>query len=735
MTATPLDFAPRRTLGDSARSLRWRIVVSVGAGALLLLALLVWIGSQAVDRFVATQADTRLLEAAHRSVLLVDQALVERQRQAELIAQTPTVVDAARHGGQVAARMGLVGRPTDELERRFDAERSLDAAPEARRFLRSLLGTLGIAEIMVTDANGFNAVTTEKTSDFVQSDEMWWQRAWRDGATPADATYDESAHQTVVSISNTVEDPLSERPLGVVKVSFGMKTIDAALTRGSVTGGLEVDLIDAAGQVIASSEEGARGKVMAGYDQLEQAGHDSIVSYTANGAAQRAATLYSNAGQWRLVAHLDQRQAFAEARHARSALMTTALLLLVFIIWALYSVSSFIARRISQPAAELAEVAEAVAGGDLSIELEESEEADEIGRLNRATVSMIRELRRLALAMKTSSEETAAMSAEITAGSEEMAASAHQMAETSGDLSQQATQMATTIQDLAGDAGQLVAIAAELDAGAHEGVERNAALRALAQENRVRLDESARALASLGGDVEATNVAIDTLAAASEEIRSFVILVRKVARQSKLLALNAAMEAARAGEHGEGFAVVASEVRRLAASAADAAERTETLVADVLARIDETRSSSARTFATVRAVTDTTQHSFESFGEIERAVNDAESWTTAIEQAAATSNDLVNKMTHRMEGLARGTEAFAAAMEEVAAASEEQSASTQQIAAAAATLAGAADSLAKLVGTFRLDAGAPEAPPSPDAPASDVPVPDAAAVPAAAFGD
>jgi methyl-accepting chemotaxis protein len=186
-----------------------------------------------------------------------------------------------------------------------------------------------------------------------------------------------------------------------------------------------------------------------------------------------------------------------------------------------------------------------------------------------------------------------------------------------------------------------------------------------------------------------------------------VTFVQKMARQSKLLALNASMEAARAGEHGQGFAVVAGEVRRLAAQAAEAAERTEALVKNVLARIEQSRASAARTVDTVGVVLGATQHGFQSFGLIEQAVADADSWTLSIEQAANLSNQLVNEMTRRLETLARGTDSFAHAMQQVAASSEEQSASTQQIAAAATALALAAERLSKLVTSFRLERTTP----------------------------
>jgi methyl-accepting chemotaxis protein len=243
-------------------------------------------------------------------------------------------------------------------------------------------------------------------------------------------------------------------------------------------------------------------------------------------------------------------------------------------------------------------------------------------------------------------------------------------------------------------------------------------LRGLAQENRARLDASATALETLAGEVRENAAAIQALAEASAEIRNFVALVQKMARQSKLLALNAAMEAARAGAQGEGFAVVASEVRRLAASSNEAAQRTEQLVTHVLQRVEESRDASARSVETVRTVMETTQATYESFGYIEQAVAEADRWTVEIEQAASSSNDLVNHITRRLESVARGTEAFAAAMEEVAATSQQQSASTQEIAGAAEKLNAAADRLAALVATFRTVAGeSPDPEPPPPEPA------------------
>ncbi len=386
----------------------------------------------------------------------------------------------------------------------------------------------------------------------------------------------------------------------------------------------------------------------------------------------------------------------------RQAIMLTAVALGLVLALYLTAAHRFLARRVARPALELAEAAEAVANGDFSVTLIHTATDDEIGRLTRAVGAMIIELRRLASAIAGSARETSAMSAEITAGSEQMAASAGEIANTASDLSSQATSMAETIGELARSAGSLRGLASSLDDGARDGVARNTTLRSLALENRAGLDRSAVSLRTLGNEVNASAMAIEALGDASEEIRSFVTLVRKLARQSKLLALNAAMEAARAGEHGDGFTVVASEVRRLSTMSSDAAERTEAIVNSVLNGIANSRESAGHAVATAEAVLQATAHASRSFTEIEQAVAEAELWTTSIERASAETSGLVTAMTERLDWLAGGTESFAAAMQQVAASSQEQSASTEEIAAASSTLASASERLARLVDGLRI---------------------------------
>ena len=239
-------------------------------------------------------------------------------------------------------------------------------------------------------------------------------------------------------------------------------------------------------------------------------------------------------------------------------------------------------------------------------------------------------------------------------------------------------------------------------AGAQDGISRNASLRALASENHERLDESSRRLEALANDVRESASATESLARATDQVRQFVTLVQKIARQSKLLALNAAMEAARAGEQGEGFAVVANEVRRLAATAAEAAEHTDALMKEVLGNMEAARESSARALAAVESVHTATEHGRASFTEVETGVAEAESWTTMIADSATVGSALAGELTAQLDSLTAGTQSFANAMQDVAAASQEQSASTEQIAAAAAHLTQAAERVAKASRQFKV---------------------------------
>lgn len=197
------------------------------------------------------------------------------------------------------------------------------------------------------------------------------------------------------------------------------------------------------------------------------------------------------------------------------------------------------------------------------------------------------------------------------------------------------------------------------------------------------LDELSQRLGGAAGD-------LDGLRTSAEEIRGFVTLVRKMARQSKLLALNAAMEAARAGEQGSGFAVVAGEVRRLARSSAEAADRTEALVAAVLQHASRVHGIAGEGGGVLAEGRDAHERAGALVREIDRQLHAIVLPNTERDEAMAQAPPIAESVAARLEALQREAHAAASAARDAQLSAAAQVARLQDLAAAGTTLTRAA---------------------------------------------
>jgi methyl-accepting chemotaxis protein len=342
---------------------------------------------------------------------------------------------------------------------------------------------------------------------------------------------------------------------------------------------------------------------------------------------------------------------------------------------------------VGERSADLTEVLRNVSQGDLTseprriaIDVDEERLADAA----RAALGSIRELvvdaRDSALSLGSEAHDLALQGSaalSVAQRSAESASSAAVAGQSLTELSRRARE----------DALKLAANAAKLVEDTRQTRQHEKRLHELTDSGLTSIRTSAGALDSLASDVSDNAGELAALAEASGEIRSFVLLVRKMARQSKLLALNAAMEAARAGEHGSGFAVVAGEVRRLARSSNEAANNTDQLVSDVLERVERVRQASLRAVDAARTARETTGASAVTLEALEREARDAMSSAVAEEDDVMSLRAATDSIALPIQQLAREAEALAAALKDTANVSGAQQQRIQDLVVAANAMA------------------------------------------------
>lgn len=667
----------------------------------------------AAAAFVAYRIATAQLEgastravatAAQQAAGTVDLYLRERMAAIRLLAGVPTIVERARAAGLRARREGLDRLTTVELEQRYAASRTLEPDRRVNDFLVRVRDGTDFAEIFFTDRHGLVAAASNPTSDFVQADETWWQRAVELGNAQDAAEFDESAGAVAIGLAVGIEDPVTGESLGAIKAALDLTRLSRALI-GRDTLAVSVEVIDSAGRVVASPDRARllRPAFPDGAALPQDRGMVIATLPSPSGAVERVATLPTNGGRWWVVAR-EPDQHSTGARIIRRVVLGTAATLLALILVIMLWLSSWLHRRVTRPVRAAGDVASRVAGGDLSVTVTQRDSgSQEVTALLTSIESMVAALRDLVGQIRTASEDSAAMAQEISASTEEMSASTQEMANTCQGLTAQATQEAETVRAAAEDAARILTIARQLADGAQEAAARSTALRDLAARHREGLVAGSEQLTRLANDLERGAADAAALANMSEEIERFVTQAREIGAQTNMLALNAAIEASRAGGgEARGFAVVADEVRKLATQASRAATQTSETVRNVLTTLEATRDRLGRLVASSGAVRDIAESAAGGLRDVAKAASDTSAWTDEISGAASELRRLVEEITQRLETLAQGTEGVVAAAEEIAASAQEQSASTQEIATSAGQLAESAERLTTAVSSFRI---------------------------------
>ncbi|WP_296265389.1 methyl-accepting chemotaxis protein [Pseudomonas sp. UBA6562] len=255
---------------------------------------------------------------------------------------------------------------------------------------------------------------------------------------------------------------------------------------------------------------------------------------------------------------LDRRD--SESAQARTLQIAATLLALLFGVLA----AVLITRQITKPLQETLGVVDRIAHGDLTHNVRVTRR-DELGVLQQSISHMATTLRELIGGIRDSVTQIASAAEELSAVTEQTNAGANSQKIETDQVATAMHEMAATVQEVARNAEQASRAATSADGEARVGEQ--------------VVGEAVEQIERLAGEVHRSSEAMNTLQQESQKIGSVMDVIKSVAEQTNLLALNAAIEAARAGEAGRGFAVVADEVRGLAQRTQKSTEEIEALIA------------------------------------------------------------------------------------------------------------------------------------------------------------
>jgi methyl-accepting chemotaxis protein len=281
----------------------------------------------------------------------------------------------------------------------------------------------------------------------------------------------------------------------------------------------------------------------------------------------------------------------------------------MLVVSALYSMLGVV-----RPLSRLTAAMAAMAGGDLTVRVTGAGRGDEIGEQAR-TLERFREglaeAERLRLAQadqeRQAAQQQLAERRRLADHFEEVmgslagrfASSATEVAEAARNLSATAEETSRQAQAVAGAAEEASSNVQTVAAGSEE-------LAASIREINAQVTKSAGIAGEAAGEARRSEGNVGTLNHAAEKIGDVVSLIKDIAEQTNLLALNATIEAARAGEAGRGFAVVASEVKQLAAQTAKATDEISAKIGEIQTATGDTVGSIGRIVATIGVIQEVT---------------------------------------------------------------------------------------------------------------------------------
>jgi len=339
----------------------------------------------------------------------------------------------------------------------------------------------------------------------------------------------------------------------------------------------------------------------------------------------------------------------AQARITQLTVAVLALLIGLLAAW-------LITRQITRPLADTLAVVRNIAAGDLT-DQRRIQRKDEIGALQQGVMGMAATLRELIGGIRDSVTQMASAAEQLSAVTEQTSAGMNGQKVETDQVATAMHEMSATVQEVARNAEDASQAASEAD---HE-----------ARAGDAVVSEAASQIKRLSEEMLRSTEAMTRLESESNRIGSVMDVIKTVAEQTNLLALNAAIEAARAGEAGRGFAVVADEVRGLAQRTQKSTEEIEQLVAALQQGTQQVAVAMQNSHELTESSVELTRKAGLALNDITAKVSNIQAMNQQIATAAEEQSAVAEEISRSVVNVRDISEQTATASDETAASSIE----------------------------------------------------------------
>ena len=361
------------------------------------------------------------------------------------------------------------------------------------------------------------------------------------------------------------------------------------------------------------------------------------------------------------------RQTISNANLTLAIVLGASLLLLL-------AQGRWVTLSIMGPLRTASRIAQSIAHGNLSEPIVEPKNQDEASALIRSLATMQRDLRGMIEVVRSNAHGVNGMSERLSQGCHEVAGSSQQQSVAASTMAAAASEMTASIEEITRHAQRALDMASQAETLAKDG-------------GRV-IHQVVSDMDGIARSAQQSAQVIRTLDKESEAIYSIIQVIKGIADQTNLLALNAAIEAARAGEQGRGFAVVADEVRSLAGRTSASTQEIASMVGSIQQNTRAAVISMEEGVAQVdkgMAVT----------AEVERAIRE-------ILQATLSTTELVNDISRTISEQSLASNEIAHQVERIAGMSESNSRVIAGTASTTDELSSLAGQLSQSVDRFKM---------------------------------